>query len=571
MQKNLKPLVFSILISIICFQTAYAAQFVDVVEQSLFYKSITYFTTEMPILATDRDRFRPLEDVNKAEFFKLLITSGGYGPVNDMSDSPYHDVTGTEWYAPYVDKALDLNIIEFSEFNPNFNAADAVTRAQGLEWIYKFYGLDPVDFENLPIEYNDVSSIDPYVNISKLAFKLKLLHDYKSREFNGMQPFSRAEAIYVFYQIQISDLSAPVPTPNQISQSSTIKAGSDFDLFYQVWDKVNEEYIDKQDLDETELMYGAIEGLVNRIGDPYSVFFEPIDADQYQEALDGAFDGIGIYLTQKENDFVVLTPLKGSPAEEAGIEPNDIIVEIDNTPIRGLLMDDVIDLLRGETGTQVKLKINRNSNLYYKTITRSHIDIPSVESEMINNVGIIYYYQFTNTSNQLFTEEINKLTAQNPKGLVIDFRNNPGGYLFSAQQLISRFIPANEDYIKIMLTSGTTYSEKSSGPGDLKDMPLVIIINEGSASASEIAALALKDQLGAKIVGTTSFGKSKIQEIIKYNDGSYLKLSIARWLSPNGTLVEDIGITPDTIIELTDTDISNNIDSQLNKAISLIN
>jgi len=571
MSSKLKKVLISVFCSLFLVQNAFAAQFVDVIEQSLFYDAITYFTTEVPILATDRDTFKPLDKVTKAEFFKLLVESGGYGSFSESYDIPFYDVTGTEWFAPYIDKALNLNVVEFTESVPDFYPGNTVTRAEAIDWVVKFYGIDQSVVSQFPLDYNDVSPLDPFANLSKIAYQLKLLHDYKSKEFNAEKELTRAEAIHIFYQVHQNDLELSIPVADSGEDALISVNDANFALFYDVWNKVNNDYIDMDEIDKNDLIYGAISGMVYKLNDPYSVFFEPIDADTYMEALEGEFDGIGIYLNQEGKDFVILTPLKGSPAEEAGLKPNDIIIEVDEVPVSGIEIEELIEMLRGVTGTQVKLKIKRDGKYYFKYVTRSHIDIPDVESELIDDVGVIYYYQFTGNSHQQFTVELDNLLAHNPKGLVLDLRNNPGGYLYSAQQLVSRFIPSDQTYINITLASGVLYSENSLGPGDLQNTPLVVLINEGSASASEIAALALRDQKGTTIVGAQSYGKEKIQEILSYSDGSSLKLSIANWTSPTGTSVANTGITPDYLVELSDYDFETGNDKQLTKALQLIN
>lgn len=565
MKNKIKVILIGFVSSMLIAQTAFAIHFVDVVERSLFYDAINYFVTEIPILATDREEFNPLDKVTKAEFFKLLVRSGGYDPQEQNIDISYHDVTGSEWFAPFVKKSLDLNVIQFSETNPNFNPGDKVTRAEAIDWVVKFYGINSDLVNPLPIEYSDVSSLDPYANISKIAYQLQLLHDYKTKEFNAEKELTRAEAVYIFYKVHQNDLTITIPVENSSTNALIDVSDANFALFYEVWDKVTEEYIDKDEINQTELIYGAISGLVYKLNDPYSIFFEPLDADTYLEALEGEFDGIGIYLNQEGADFVILTPLKGSPAEEAGLKPNDIIIEIDDEPVRGLEIEDVIELLRGATGTKVKLKLKRDGKFIFEYVTRAKIDVPYVESEIIDNIGIIYYYQFTNNSHTQLTNELNSLLANDPQGIIVDLRNNPGGYLYSAQQLVSEFIPNGETYINIIFADGTSYAEKSIGPGSLSEIPVVVLVNEGSASAAEIAALALKDKMGAEIIGVNSYGKEKIQEIISFPDGSSLKLSIAKWTSPNGTSVENNGIIPDYLIEnVTSTD------TQMEKALQII-
>ncbi|MFC1599742.1 S41 family peptidase [Patescibacteria group bacterium] len=565
MRFKLKNIPIAILCTLFFVQSA-SAQFVDVVEQSLFYDAITYFIEEVPILATDRDRFKPLDKVTKAEFFKLLYESAGYTTSDETFDIPFHDVVGDEWFATYVNRALENNLIEFDEFDPNFNPAETVSRCEAVNFVIKLYDIDSNIVDDIPNEYTDVSSLDLCSNTSKIAFILELLHDYKTRQFNTEKELTRAEAIHIFYKVQKNDLSINLASQSSTSSPSYSYNDKNFDLFFQIWNKVNDDYVEKDEINQSELMYGAITGMVDKLNDPYSVFFEPLDANDYKNTLEGAFEGIGIYINQIDGQFIILTPLKGSPAEEADIKPNDIIIEVDDEIVQGLDMDQLIDLLRGPAGSEVKLKIKRGSNYYFKNIVRTHIDVPYVESEIIDDIGIIYYYQFTSNSNDQFKTEIEKIIAQNPKGIIIDLRNNPGGYVYSSQLLISRFIPKGETYVNFIMADGTSYGENSLGPGDLKDYPIAVLINEGSASASEIAALALKDAAGATIIGAPSFGKEKIQEIITYNDGSSLKLSIAKWTSPNGTSVSENGIEPDYNIKLGDTE-----DSQLNKALQLIN
>ncbi len=559
---NFKRILISIICSLFFIQNAFAVQFTDVVERSLFYDAVNYFVSEVPILATDREEFNPLDKVTKAEFFKLLIRSGGYDPENKEYDIPYGDIDGDEWFAPSINKALDLSVLNYDEFNQNFNPDHTVTRVRALSWIFEFYGINTEAVNQLPVEYIDVSPDDPHANISKIAYQFRLLHDYKTQQFNADKELTRAETVHIFYQIHQNQFE--LPNEHNTSDEYIDSSDANFALFYEVWSKVTVDYIDKDKIDENELIYGAISGMVMKLDDPYSVFFEPVEADLFNESLEGEFDGIGIYLTHEGSNFVILTPLKGSPAEESGLKPNDIIIEIDDKPITGMEIENVIELLRGETGTTVKLKIKRNDNYLLKYVSRAKIDVPYVESEIIDNIGVIHYYQFTTNSHTQFKSELENLINTDVDGIILDLRNNPGGYLYSAQQLVSEFLPSGTPYVNIIFADGNTYTEKSAGPGDLENIPLIVLINDGSASASEITALAFRDQLSADIVGLNSYGKTKIQEIVGFPDGSTLKLSIARWTSPNGTDVSDTGIEPDYLVRLNETD------TQLKKALNLI-
>lgn len=557
MRHFIKQLIITIVALGLALPTAYAA-FSDVVPQSLFYDAVEYFSYEKPIIALDKEEFRPLHTVNKAEFFKLMIASGNELLETHTTSIPFDDVPTDAWFAPYIQHALEVNIITYNANNPYFKPHERISRAEGISLILDYYEIDPDMVSGLSIDYFDVNPGDSYANESQVAYMLHLLSDYKSRYYKPDETLTRAETIHILYKLHEAGFVNTTITP---TDSSRIREEESYELFLDVYNTISEEYIDKEVINDNDLIYGAISGMVTSLSDPYSTFFTPQDAQRFQESLSGTFDGIGVYLIYEDGNYIIQTPLKGSPADQAGLKANDIITHIDEEPTQGLTFDSIIDMLRGESGTQVTLTIERNSIQKDYTLTREHIDIPFVESEITNNIGVIHYYQFTSNSHYQFAEELNSVIDQNIDGLVLDLRNNPGGYLYSSQQMISRFIPKGESFVTMHLASDYSYHEVSQGPGDINDIPIVVLINEGTASAAEIVALALKEQSDAIIVGAQSFGKDKIQEVISYYDGSSLKLSIAKWTSPGGISVEETGVIPDTVI----TDEAD----QLTKAISL--
>lgn len=539
------------------FQSTFA-YFSDVVPQSPFYGAIEYFSNEIPIISTDRDKFRPMDKINRAEFFKLVISSGNLEIEEENIELPYKDIKGDEWFAPYIKRAFELGVVKYNEEEPFFNPSEFINRADGIIYIFKYYGIDPDIVGDFPKDYFDVSEKDYFANESQIAYMFELLSDYRSRYFSPYKELTRAETVHILYKLHQAGFINTTITPVDYSEIRNVDS---YEIFLDVYNTILNEYIEKDSINQTYLIYGAIKGMVTSLADPYSSFMLPKDSESFQESLSGSFDGIGIYVIYENGNYIVQTPLNGSPAEKAGIKAKDIITHIDGAAISNLTFDQVIDLLRGPSGTEVTLTIKRDSVSKNYTIIRAIIDIPFVEGEIINGIGVIYYYQFTGNSHYQFIDVINTISSKNPKGLVIDLRNNPGGYIYSAQQLISRFIPKNEPFVKVELADGYSYNDVSYGPGDLSKYNTVILINEGTASASEITALALKEKIGAKIVGTHSFGKDKVQEIISYIDGSSLKLSIAKWTSPSGISVDGVGITPDFEVL--------NEAEQLNKAISL--
>lgn len=539
------------------FQVVFAS-FTDVIPQSLFFDAVEYFSYEVPIISLDKDEFRPLGKVNRAEFFKLVMTSGNSELKQESSDLPYEDISGDEWFAPYISRALELGIISYNPQDPYFRPGDLINRIEGIQYILTYYDIDPEIASDFPKDYFDVSDNDYFANESQIAYMFQLLSDYKSRYFSPYKKLTRAETVHILYELHQAGFISATLTPVDYT---TIREGDSYELFLNVYRTILEEYIDRELINQEDLIYGAISGMVMSLADPYSTFMLPQDAQIFQESLSGTFDGIGIYISYEDGNYIIQTSLKGSPAEEARLKANDIITHIEGLSTSMMTFDNIIDLLRGTSGTEVTLTIKRNSISKDYTLTRALIDVPFVEGEIINGVGVIHYYQFTSNSHYQFIDELKKILDQNPKGLVIDLRNNPGGYLYSAQQLASRFLPENEPFVTVTLADEYSYNEVSYGPGDLSEYKVVILINEGTASASEIIALALQEKIDAKIVGATSFGKAKIQEVISYRDGSSLKLSIAKWSSPDGTCVEYDGITPD--VEVLDES------AQLEKAIYL--
>jgi len=558
MARDIK-LILTVFIAFVSFSQSSLASFSDVVPRSLFYDAVEYFSNEIKIISLAKDEFRPLDKVNRAEFFKLMIASGNSGIENTQSELPYKDINGDEWFTPYVNRAFELGILTFDEQNPYFNPGKTINRADGIMYILAYYDIDPDTVSDFPKDYFDVSENDYFADASQIAYMFELLSDYKSRYFNPYKELTRAETIHILYNLHQAGFINTIITPTDYT---AIRDDASYEVFLEVYNTILDEYVDKESIDQKELIYGAISGMVTSLADPYSTFMFPQDAQTFQESLSGTFDGIGVYLSYEDGNYIIQTALKGSPAEKVGLKTNDIITQIDGLSTAGMTFDDIIDMLRGAAGTDVTLTIKRGSITKDYKLTRALIDVPFVEGEMVNGVGVIHYYQFTSNSHYQFIEEINKILDQNPKGLILDLRDNPGGYLYSSQQLASRFIQENETFVNVQLADGYSYNDVSYGPGDLGKYKVAVLINAGTASASEIVALALKEKIDAKIVGINSFGKAKIQEIISYRDGSSLKLSIAKWFSPNGVSVEEKGVTPD--FEVLDAD------AQLEKAIYLV-
>ena len=355
------------------------------------------------------------------------------------------------------------------------------------------------------------------------------------------------------------------------------KGTLDFSLFWKVWDTLNSSYFDKEKIIPANMVYGAIEGMVSAVGDPYTVFLPPDKNKVVQEDLQGTFEGVGIQIGFKGNQLAVIAPLPGSPAEAAGVKAGDFIMGIldEEKGIErgtvGISLADAVQAIRGEAGSKVTLSLLREglSEPILVDITRAAIDIPSVELsfEAEGRVAHIKLFKFGGeTDGEWETAVAEILKRPEVEGIVLDVRNNPGGYLLGAVDIAGEFLKTGK-VVVIEERAGTKDSYVVENVGRFLNTPLVILVNEGSASASEILAGAIKDNKRGKIVGEVTFGKGTIQEPQQVNGGAGLHITIARWLTPNGTWVNDGGLKPD--VEVTD-DPATEDDEQLREAVKTL-
>lgn len=343
----------------------------------------------------------------------------------------------------------------------------------------------------------------------------------------------------------------------------------DFNLFWRIWEKIKNDYA-YQPVDEVKMFYGAIEGIAASLGDPYSVFFEPQIAEEFQKDLAGEFDGIGAEIGIKDGAIIVVAPLLDSPAESAGLKAGDKILAIDGKDTRGMALDAAVKLIRGKKGTKVKLTITRDGAAEAKDyeITRDKIVIKSVQWRMEGDIAYIKILQFGTETSRDFDNIVGKVVLKNPKGIILDLRNNPGGYLDAAIKMAGEWVP--DDIVVYERFKSKDEGFKANGKGRLKDFKTIVLINKGSASGSEIVAGALKDWNRAILVGEKSYGKGSVQDYNEFSDGSALKLTIALWLTPNGNSINGEGVEPNVAVEITEKDAEEGKDPQMEKAKELL-
>lgn len=358
-------------------------------------------------------------------------------------------------------------------------------------------------------------------------------------------------------------------------KETAVATEADFAPFWKVWNTINEKYPKASEIADQDRVYGAISGLIDSLDDPYSVFFNPEETKAFEEEIAGNFIGVGMEVSIKDKSLTVIAPLKDTPAYRANIKPGDKILKIDEKVTSGLKIEEAIKLIRGEKGTMVAFTIFREGNrepIEIK-IMRDVINIPTLDTELRKDgIFVIKLYSFSANSSRLFRNALQQFVESKTDKLLLDLRGNPGGYLESAVDMASWFLPKG----KIVTTEDYGEHKKpeifrSKGYDIFNDkLKFVILIDGGSASASEIVAGAMQDHKRATLVGTQSFGKGSVQEAIKITPETLLKVTVAKWLTPNGNLIADKGLIPDYVVEVKETDLDNKRDPQMEKAVEIL-
>ncbi|WP_440137419.1 S41 family peptidase [Peribacillus frigoritolerans] len=327
---------------------------------------------------------------------------------------------------------------------------------------------------------------------------------------------------------------------------------AEFEKLYSTYDKIKDDYY--EEVDEEKLVDGAINGMIKSLDDPYSAYMDKKEASSFHESISSSFEGIGAEIQEQDGQIMVVSPIKGSPAEKAGVKPNDIILSVDGKSVEGLSSSEAVLKIRGEKGTKVDLSISRagESEPIELTIKRDTIPIETVYAEMLDDgVAKIQVTSFSEHTVQELKTALEEMSKKDMKGLVLDLRGNPGGLLDQAIEMASLFIPNGEVVLQVEERSGKKEVYKSENDGELK-IPVVVLIDDGSASASEIVAAAVSESADIPLIGVKSFGKGTVQTAQDFKDGSNFKYTVAKWLTPEGNWIHKKGIKPDITVKLPD-------------------
>lgn len=382
---------------------------------------------------------------------------------------------------------------------------------------------------------------------------------------------------FVLGQKKVSfDTKSVIPKLSVSNQAPNTNQNVDFSLFWEVFNTLPAKYLDKSAVDGQKMMYGAISGMVRSLDDPYTVFLDPKQNESMKSEISGSFEGVGIQLGfNKDKRLAVIAPLKGTPADREGVRAKDLIVKIDEKDTSDMTLPEAVDLIRGSAGTKVKLAFLRDGGdgkPIEKTLTREKIDVKTVTVDFKQtrgkDIAVISVSRFGEQTDSEWDAAVSAVLSKNVKGVIVDMRNNPGGLLSSSLHLAGEFIRGT--VVKQEFSDGSQTDLAADHEGKLLKMPLVVLVNGGSASAAEIFSGAMQDNRRGQLVGEKTFGKGTVQDVLDLPGGAGLHITIAKWLTPKGNSIHHVGITPDVSVVRTDDDVSANRDPQLEKALEII-
>lgn len=354
--------------------------------------------------------------------------------------------------------------------------------------------------------------------------------------------------------------------------SSNLPSRLDYNSVNQIYKSLKDNYDGK--LSAQQLEDGLKHGLAAATKDPYTNYFNAQEAKEFDEEISNTFSGVGAQLGQdSKGNLEVIAPIAGTPADKAGLKSKDLIAEINGESTNGMSVDDAVSKIRGKAGTKVKLSVIRDkSQSLTFVITRQNITVPSVKSKILDgNIGYIQITNFAPDTTEAVGKAVEQFKQANVKGIILDMRNNPGGLLDSAVNVSSLWLPTGKNILKEKTGNTVVKSYEASGNNPAKGIPTVVLINSGSASASEITAGALRDNKAAYLIGEKSYGKGVVQQLIDFGDGSKLKVTVASWYRPNGQNINKKGVQPDQVIKMNEADVKAGKDPQLQAAQDYLN
>lgn len=537
----MKKLLSTLLISLTVFgQTTFAA-FDDVSQQHSYYEGISYLEL---IGAVDPGvNFRPDELLTKAAFFKILFKTLRE-ETETVPDFAFIDVPSESWFAPYARLARFHQLIQ----GENFEGEKNLSRGTVLGLLMKAYGLGApiIPLSQRSELFEDVGAKHPLYSLIYQADRLGLIEADLGAKYLPFSKITRGELADMIYRMEVWENEVALEETDDFYKS---------DILADVWRRIlNEFYLpDGYAIDEQVLFQAAMDAVLESLNDPYSLYFAADQATEFTNSLDGQFEGVGTLLNQDPESLAIYIAeiFENTPAAESGLEVGDIITAVDDVSVEGMTMQEVIDRIKGTAGTEVRISISRDGENNTYLLVRAVIGIDLVTGEIYHkDAWLIKISSFSGNIYEDLLLTLETLTADesNPSAIILDLRGNPGGYVNMGNFVAGLFVPHLTPLVTLDYGGGVEETIYNGDYGAYQDVPTYILVDQNTASASEILALTLQEVSGATVIGTQTFGKGTAQEVITYWDGSLLKLTIANWLSSEGNSVEGVGVTPDILI-----------------------
>lgn len=472
-------------------------------------------------------------------------------------------------FQPYVGAAEKRDAL--GVFGNDLGLGRPITRGQALVVLMKLQNARPVARN---ISFSDVRAGTDMEQAVRVAVEKEWAQPVRVNVFGVNRSLTGREARQILRKATGDDTGTIEigPVNNARTPSVTIqyrKADTvqipEADFLRTVWQLLNNQYLYDENIDNKEAAYKAAEGLVNSLDDPYTTFMRPIDSRLFQEQIDGSVTGIGAQVEYKDDALIIVAPLSGSPAEKAGVRAGDRILKVDGESLSGLDLLRAVEKVRGPQGSSVTLTINRDGSEFDLTIRRDIVTLPEIDISFQSDIAVVKIAQFGRTTDTQLRALLTETATEEPAGIIIDLRNNPGGLLHAAEIVLSNFLPQGSAVAVIKSKDGEYTEVTADAPTIGADIPVIVLVNKGSASASEIVAGALQDHGRATIMGEQTFGKGTVQQIVEFRDGSSMKMTIAEWFSPKGNKINGAGVTPDVVVGQSD-----DRDEQMLRAIEAI-
>lgn len=549
------------------------AAFLDVRSSHDLYPSVQYFINKG--ILSGNGRFYPDRETTHKLFWMLVVSESGFSDSTVNIPLP-PNIEESDEIAPYLRQAVSMGILSAAE---DFPTNEPITELEGLKYILEAKDIDPPKRPS-PSFRRRVGLLSPRsgaIRYMEAGFASEILTSRDVQTFAPHRNLTRRKLVQWLYnhveagekKESVTDtLRYRINSPNRQSyrnssqrrtSSSTASSAQkellipDGKILQGVLDQIESRYRFPEEVTQEkkrQMVNAGIRAMVQALGDKYTNYIQPEDVAKFKENLDGTFEGIGAFVDMVDGKFTIQSPIKGSPAEAVGIEAGDVVTQVDEEDISDLDLHSIINMIKGPAGTEVDLKIQRGTQLIDFTVVRGKITVPALDLTWKDSVPIIGLHQFNRDTGSKLREMIRtEIFPKDPRGIVIDVRNNPGGYLTTAVQISGLFLEEGTELFHVEhKTQKQTY--KAPTDGMLKDYENIVILqNKGSASASEIIASVLQDYRRATIVGSPSLGKGTVQDIMNFTNGGVLKLTIAKWLSPKGNWIHETGVIPDVEVE----------------------